>query len=331
MQAIPIFPEYAPVMRPDRYNVRESEAKWRKAWADAEVFKTENGDPRPKYYVLKMFPLRGRGSTWDMSATTRWATWWPDTGAREGSMSSIRWAGTPSACRPKMPRGQIQQPAGKWTYHNIADDARPAQVDGARRSIGRARSRPAIPAATSASRGCFSTFLRSRAGRRARRRRSTGSGRSDRARQRAGDRRARLALRRTRRAARTDPMVPQEHRTARRRSARKPRSRSSVGRKRCKADAEELDRAVGGIGAAGSYIRRRWGPPRGWTRDKRGFEVYTTRPDTLFGAKFMAIAARPSAGRCGREARPGRFMRSSRRRGSAIRLNKLKINKLNNR
>ena len=43
-------------MRPERYNVRESEAKWRKAWAEAQVFKTLNDDPRPKYYVLEMFP-----------------------------------------------------------------------------------------------------------------------------------------------------------------------------------------------------------------------------------------------------------------------------------
>ena len=43
-------------MRSERYNVRESEAKWRKAWADAGVFKTLNADPRPKYYVLEMFP-----------------------------------------------------------------------------------------------------------------------------------------------------------------------------------------------------------------------------------------------------------------------------------
>jgi len=43
-------------MRPERYNVRESEAKWRKAWADAKIFKTVNDDPRPKYYVLEMFP-----------------------------------------------------------------------------------------------------------------------------------------------------------------------------------------------------------------------------------------------------------------------------------
>ena len=43
-------------MRSERYNVRESEAKWRKAWAEAGVFKTLNADPRPKYYVLEMFP-----------------------------------------------------------------------------------------------------------------------------------------------------------------------------------------------------------------------------------------------------------------------------------
>jgi leucyl-tRNA synthetase len=43
-------------MRPERYNVRESEQKWQKAWADAAVFATRNDDSRPKYYVLEMFP-----------------------------------------------------------------------------------------------------------------------------------------------------------------------------------------------------------------------------------------------------------------------------------
>jgi leucyl-tRNA synthetase len=43
-------------MRPERYNVRESEAKWQKVWADAQIFKTRNDDPRPKHYVLEMFP-----------------------------------------------------------------------------------------------------------------------------------------------------------------------------------------------------------------------------------------------------------------------------------
>ena len=43
-------------MRPERYNVRESEQKWQKAWADEAIFATRNDDPRPKYYVLEMFP-----------------------------------------------------------------------------------------------------------------------------------------------------------------------------------------------------------------------------------------------------------------------------------
>jgi leucyl-tRNA synthetase len=43
-------------MRPERYNVRESEQKWQKTWADKAIFATRNDDPRPKYYVLEMFP-----------------------------------------------------------------------------------------------------------------------------------------------------------------------------------------------------------------------------------------------------------------------------------
>ncbi|MFZ2103062.1 MAG: leucine--tRNA ligase, partial [Oricola sp.] len=38
------------------YNPREAEPKWQKAWADAKLFETDNDDPRPKYYVLEMFP-----------------------------------------------------------------------------------------------------------------------------------------------------------------------------------------------------------------------------------------------------------------------------------
>jgi leucyl-tRNA synthetase len=40
----------------ERYNAREAEARWQKAWADHDIFATKNDDPRPKYYVLEMFP-----------------------------------------------------------------------------------------------------------------------------------------------------------------------------------------------------------------------------------------------------------------------------------
>jgi leucyl-tRNA synthetase len=43
-------------MDPPRYNAREAEAKWQKKWDESGVFLTRNEDPRPKYYVLEMFP-----------------------------------------------------------------------------------------------------------------------------------------------------------------------------------------------------------------------------------------------------------------------------------
>ncbi|HEX2537860.1 MAG TPA: class I tRNA ligase family protein, partial [Pseudolabrys sp.] len=44
------------IERADRYNAREAEARWQKVWDDAKIFATKNDDPRPKYYVLEMFP-----------------------------------------------------------------------------------------------------------------------------------------------------------------------------------------------------------------------------------------------------------------------------------
>ncbi len=45
-----------PHMTTERYNPRISEPKWQKAWAERQLFETRNDDPRPKYYVLEMFP-----------------------------------------------------------------------------------------------------------------------------------------------------------------------------------------------------------------------------------------------------------------------------------
>ena len=40
-----------------RYNPKDVEPRWRKAWAEADVFRTSNDDDgRPKYYMLEMFP-----------------------------------------------------------------------------------------------------------------------------------------------------------------------------------------------------------------------------------------------------------------------------------
>ena len=43
-------------MTTERYNARDTEARWQKIWEDQNVFATRNDDPRPKYYVLEMFP-----------------------------------------------------------------------------------------------------------------------------------------------------------------------------------------------------------------------------------------------------------------------------------
>jgi leucyl-tRNA synthetase len=41
---------------PERYNAKDAEPRWQAAWAEARIYETANDDPRPKYYVLEMFP-----------------------------------------------------------------------------------------------------------------------------------------------------------------------------------------------------------------------------------------------------------------------------------
>ncbi len=43
-------------MATERYNPRAAEPRWQKAWDEAGLFATKNDDPREKYYVLEMFP-----------------------------------------------------------------------------------------------------------------------------------------------------------------------------------------------------------------------------------------------------------------------------------
>ena len=43
-------------MTSERYNARESEPRWQAAWDEKAIFASKNDDPRPKYYVLEMFP-----------------------------------------------------------------------------------------------------------------------------------------------------------------------------------------------------------------------------------------------------------------------------------
>ena len=43
-------------MANERYNAPVREKHWQKVWQENKVFSTDNNDPRPKYYVLEMFP-----------------------------------------------------------------------------------------------------------------------------------------------------------------------------------------------------------------------------------------------------------------------------------
>ncbi len=49
-------PERPGTMTQNRYDPRAAEPRWQQAWDEARLFVTDNADPRPKYYVLEMFP-----------------------------------------------------------------------------------------------------------------------------------------------------------------------------------------------------------------------------------------------------------------------------------
>jgi leucyl-tRNA synthetase len=43
-------------MSSERYNAREAEPRWQRQWEERGIFDSRNDDPRLKYYVLEMFP-----------------------------------------------------------------------------------------------------------------------------------------------------------------------------------------------------------------------------------------------------------------------------------
>jgi leucyl-tRNA synthetase len=43
-------------MTSERYNARDAEPRWQRQWDEKAIFSSKNDDPRPKYYVLEMFP-----------------------------------------------------------------------------------------------------------------------------------------------------------------------------------------------------------------------------------------------------------------------------------
>jgi leucyl-tRNA synthetase len=43
-------------MTTERYNARDAEPRWQQVWQERDIFASKNEDPRPRYYVLEMFP-----------------------------------------------------------------------------------------------------------------------------------------------------------------------------------------------------------------------------------------------------------------------------------
>src|SRR6202140_5604401 len=43
-------------MTSERYNARDAEPRWQRQCDKKAIFASKNDDPRPKYYVLEMFP-----------------------------------------------------------------------------------------------------------------------------------------------------------------------------------------------------------------------------------------------------------------------------------
>ena len=288
-------------MRPERYNVRESEAKWRKAWADAQIFKTENDDPRPKYYVLEMFPYpSGRihmGHVRNYAMGDVVARYRRARGLQRPPPDGL---GRVRAAGRERRHAEQHQSCG-MDLRQYRRHAGAIAVDGALARLV-ARDRDLRSELLQAPAEAVPRFPRRRPGRAQEIEGQLGPGRPDGARQRAGDRRARLALRRAGRAARAHPMVPQDHRLFRR-SLGEPRSSRALAGK-SPPDAEELDRALGG--PFGS-VRHRSGDARRAQGRKPGERTRHLHdpPGHVVRREVHGDRARPSAGRGSREARPG--------------------------
>ena len=198
-------------MATERYNAPEREKHWQSVWEKAEIFRASEDHKRPKSYVLEMFPYpsgrihMGHVRNYAMGDVVRalQAGQGLQRAASDG-LGRLRHAGR------KCGNG-TEGPPRRVDLRQHRHDARPAQIDGpVARLVARDRdvlaellqaSAEAVPRPSEEG-ARVPQILEGQ----------LGPGRSNCARQRAGHRRTRLAIRRARRAARADAMVLQDHR-----------------------------------------------------------------------------------------------------------------------
>ena len=296
-------------MATERYNPRAAEPKWQKAWDAGEALRDEERRPAPEILRARDVPLSVGAHPHGPCAQLHDGRRGGALQARRASTCCTRWAGTPSACRPRTPRATTRSIPRDWTYAEHRDHEGPAEDRWACRSTGRARFATCDVDLLPAPAEAVPRLLEGGAGLAQVGQGQLGPGRHDRARQRAGHRRPRLALRRAGRTARPDAVVLQDH--------------LDVART-CSTALDTLDRwpekvqlmQANWIGRSEGLLIRWPLAPAPRRPARRELEVYTTRPDTIFGASFMAIAADHPLARKAAETQSG--ARRLHRRDAAI-------------